>query len=840
MFLQRFQPQSLKARVTLLTLLIVVLSFLALGAYTKGLLRDELLLATGEQQRSALNLLTAEVNHGLQDRLSALKTVASRVAPAPLDDPAALQAFLLERPFLAGLFNAGAMIWDQQGVLQAQVQFLEDGLALSALAPPELSRVLQGGEAVIGRMHVYDQSNAAGFAMAVPIRNRQGEVIGALAGAVRLDRANFLSQLASHRYGKTGNFFLIEADKRLIFATSDTPRLLELLPAAGISPWIDRFVQGFEGTARVLNPHGVEVLVSIQQIPLAHWYASVTLAPDETFALIEAIKPRGRLAALLLGLTALTLIWWMLRRQLAPMTAALKTMDGFVRQNQPPQALPVARPDEVGQLVGGFNRLLDTLAQQQKVLRDSEIFKQAVLNSVTAEIAVLDHSGLIVTVNEAWRRYSQECAAELGQSAASTQVGANYLAACQGIETDPAVRDALAAHDGIRAVLDGRLPRFYMEYPCHSPQRQRWFSMSVTPLQGEALRGAVVSLEDISERIQMEQQVRDLAFYDPLTLLPNRRLALERLTQQLVRARRAKTRLALLFIDLDKFKPINDELGHEVGDGLLQAVAQRIQACLRESDTAARLGGDEFVVLLPELQGSDAALAVAEKIRSALAQEFVTDQGLVLQISSSIGVALYPDHAADEKDLLRLGDEAMYRAKKGGRNAVFLCLPTSPATRPEFDTNPAKSYVHLRWKTAYASGDPVIDQEHEALFQLANGLLDQVALRSEQPQAFDAAFEALLMHVAQHFAHEESILQAHGFADLAAHAQQHQALLARAHKLHLAAQARDAEDATEGELVKFLVAELVAGHMLHADQACFTLFGNSDAQAAGAPKFSGI
>jgi diguanylate cyclase (GGDEF)-like protein len=173
----------------------------------------------------------------------------------------------------------------------------------------------------------------------------------------------------------------------------------------------------------------------------------------------------------------------------------------------------------------------------------------------------------------------------------------------------------------------------------------------------------------------MQEQVRALAFYDPLTQLPNRRLVLDRLTQEIGRARRLQHRLALLFIDLDNFKPVNDELGHAVGDWLLNCVAQRIQGCLRESDTAARLGGDEFVVLLPDLQSNEAALGVAQKIRLEIAREFVTSEGASLSISSSIGVALYPDHALNEKDLMHLGDEAMYLAKKAGRNAVVLCTP---------------------------------------------------------------------------------------------------------------------------------------------------------------------
>ena len=523
-------------------------------------------------------------------------------------------------------------------------------------------------------------------------------------------------------------------------------------------------------------------------------------------------------------LLCLGLIWLMLRHQLAPMNAAVKTLDGFVRQNQTPKALPVVLQDEVGQLVGGFNSLLDALAQQQEVLRQSELFKQAVLNSVTAEIAVLDQDGVILEVNQAWWQDDLNCVPTSGQNRAAMKVGTNFLAACEGLEADAAQGDAMTAQDGIRAVLAGRIPRFYLEYANHSPLQQRWFSMSVTPLDGKAIQGAVVLLEEITERIQMAHQVRELAFYDPLTSLPNRRLALERLSQQVVRARRVKTSLGLLFIDLDKFKPINDELGHEVGDWLLQAVAQRIQGCLRASDTAARMGGDEFVVLLPDLPNSDAAVGVAEKIRHALAQEFVTEQGMVLGISSSIGVAMYPDHGTTEKDLLRLCDEAMYQAKKSGRNAVYLCLPRAAESSPAIEPVPPQSYVHLRWKAAFNSGHAVLDQEHETLFRLANELLDKVALRRQQPQAFESAYEALFNHTAAHFAHEEEILRELGFANLSHHAEQHQALLSRASTLHQ--QLHEAPDATgaEGELTKFLVSELVAGHMLQSDREFFALF----------------
>lgn len=187
----------------------------------------------------------------------------------------------------------------------------------------------------------------------------------------------------------------------------------------------------------------------------------------------------------------------------------------------------------------------------------------------------------------------------------------------------------------------------------------------------------VAVLRDITERKQLEKEIAQLAFFDTLTQLPNRRLFNDRLTQSLARAQREQSSLALMFIDLDKFKPINDTYGHEAGDSVLQAVARRIESSLRASDTAARVGGDEFLVLLPDLQSKDDALAVAEKIRLALEQPFVTSNGVTLLASASIGIAIYPDQARIQEDLLRLGDRAMYEAKNAGGNAVRLYIPQS-------------------------------------------------------------------------------------------------------------------------------------------------------------------
>jgi len=204
--------------------------------------------------------------------------------------------------------------------------------------------------------------------------------------------------------------------------------------------------------------------------------------------------------------------------------------------------------------------------------------------------------------------------------------------------------------------------------------REKWVLEQGVPVYSkdgriEALEGIII---DISELKQIEEQIQHLASYDNLTGLANRALFTERIERALLTARRQHFKLAIFFIDLDKFKPINDELGHETGDCLLKAAAQRMMECVRESDTVARLGGDEFAVLLTAIATEQDACSVAEKIRCALNRPFVTPAGISLTISCSIGIAFYPEHGNRERDLLRSADEAMYRAKKSGRNAVEL------------------------------------------------------------------------------------------------------------------------------------------------------------------------
>lgn len=224
------------------------------------------------------------------------------------------------------------------------------------------------------------------------------------------------------------------------------------------------------------------------------------------------------------------------------------------------------------------------------------------------------------------------------REALSVAVDTNLLC-CLGVP--------LKSHKGLIGVL---MVKSYLDGVCYSEKDQ------------ELLQFVSTQIATAIERQQMQARLQHMAQYDQLTALPNRGFLCDRLKVALSTARREQGRLSLLYLDLDKFKQVNDTLGHDVGDLLLQEVAKRLTQCMRESDTVARVGGDEFVVLLQCISLPEQVGLVVEKIRSVLNQPF-TVGGHSLNIRPSIGIALYPEHGADETQLLKHADKAMYFEK---------------------------------------------------------------------------------------------------------------------------------------------------------------------------------
>jgi len=209
------------------------------------------------------------------------------------------------------------------------------------------------------------------------------------------------------------------------------------------------------------------------------------------------------------------------------------------------------------------------------------------------------------------------------------------------------------------------------------------FELEVSPLRNKegAIYGIIEVARDISDRLRIEKELREsrsrlyrLAHHDSLTSLPNRLLFEDRLDQAILKAGRTGTKVAILFLDLDRFKVVNDTLGHDVGDELLKEVAARLQKQCRQSDTVARIGGDEFVFILDNIQHRKNAEVVAGKVMDTMARP-VRINSHELQVSASIGIALYPDDSAEIDGVIKCADTALYQAKGEGRNNYKMYAP---------------------------------------------------------------------------------------------------------------------------------------------------------------------
>lgn len=293
---------------------------------------------------------------------------------------------------------------------------------------------------------------------------------------------------------------------------------------------------------------------------------------------------------------------------------------------------------------------LNECAQSVNAEREAQL-AASLIASVSEAVVVCDAKGQVVSVNPAYTRATGLSAIEvLGTSV-------EQLFRPTATQELPWLNEASVSWHG-EALIETARQEPFTAWTMYDPVRDRHGHVTYH----------VIMFYDITERKQAEDKIRLLAHFDALTGLPNRILFDDRLVQAVLSAQRHQETVGLLFVDLDKFKQVNDRHGHIVGDLLLQEVAKRMGDCVRACDTVSRRSGDEFVVLLPAIRDRQDAVMVSERIRLALVQPFVIE-GLKLHISASVGIALFPEDADDPRDLFHRADMAMYRAKKAGGNA---------------------------------------------------------------------------------------------------------------------------------------------------------------------------
>lgn len=364
------------------------------------------------------------------------------------------------------------------------------------------------------------------------------------------------------------------------------------------------------------------------------------------------------------------------------------------------------------------------LAAVQQQLHDAvdveRTFLQTVIDSAGDPVMVIDLDFNLLLINQAAARLVH------GNGEIDTLQGQKcYHLFCAA---DLPCRDARFPCP-VAAVKERPRPAKLLHNPYHGNRVNNTFELEVSPLRNSqgALYGIIEVARDVTDRLRIEKELREsqshlyrLAHHDTLTGLPNRLLFRDRLTQAISKAERNRTGVAVLFLDLDRFKQINDTLGHDVGDDLLVEVAARLQRQCRQSDTVARLGGDEFVFVLEAITNRKDAVGVGEKIMAALTVPLRV-KGHDLAITTSIGVALFPEDAADLEGVLKCADIALYAAKEIGRSTVQVYRPDMApgGRRPQLGADQFRE----------AMGDGGFELEYLPQTALADGRL--VGLRSQ-------------------------------------------------------------------------------------------------------------
>jgi diguanylate cyclase (GGDEF)-like protein/hemerythrin-like metal-binding protein/PAS domain S-box-containing protein len=308
---------------------------------------------------------------------------------------------------------------------------------------------------------------------------------------------------------------------------------------------------------------------------------------------------------------------------------------------------------------------------------------------------------------------------------------------------------------------------------------------------------------DITAQKKTAEAVFHQANYDVLTELANRHLFFQQLAQELSRARRAGKRVGLLFMDLNKFKPVNDQFGHEAGDFTLKTVANRWQACVRGGDTLARMGGDEFALIVGDLSFANELEPIAQKLIDAIASPIELPDGNQCGIGVSVGIAVYPDNAAEMDSLIAAADAAMYESKHSGQGKAKLSQAESRSK--------AGNGNWVVFDATHLTGVKTIDDQHRQIVQMVNDL-NRSLEDGRDEEDLKNLFSALLAFTVNHFATEEMLMTRYDYPQLEEHKKQHVNLVYELQEI--------TAEFTQGAELRLLqsIKDWLLGHIQHADK----------------------
>ena len=390
---------------------------------------------------------------------------------------------------------------------------------------------------------------------------------------------------------------------------------------------------------------------------LSGWEVVTLRDPAALYQTVHMVILKLVVLCLLLSLPLIFAIRWLAGRLTAPLRDLTQFVSEITGTHDLSKRLELHSNDEIGTLATNFNHMATRLESGSKAHHEAEARLRATIDNALDAVVQMDSEGIIIGWNEqAENIFGWTGKEAVGRALHETIIPPQYREAhVNGLKRYLLTREKRIINSRIEVM---GIHRDGHEFPVE---------LAITSIVMAGKDEFNAFIRDITSKKESEELIWKQANYDKVTGLPNRHMFHDRLEQEIKKAHRAKLQMALLFIDLDRFKEINDTLGHDMGDILLMETSRRINACVRESDTVARLGGDEFTVILSEVNDQKNIERLAQCILKVLAEPFhLGDE--VAYISASIGITLYPDDAANLEGLLKNADQAMYVAKSQGRN----------------------------------------------------------------------------------------------------------------------------------------------------------------------------
>ncbi len=654
-----------------LVVLIVSLVFIwTLVTYLNWALSTAYVREVSAFQASVVSLAAQDLDARIHARMMTLTLVAEGIGSALIADPESLQIHFDKHPELLATFRDGVFVTPLDGT--AIAGYPNDGrVGLYYRDEAYVAAALTQGKAGVSKPELGKTRSDLSFAMSVPIRNAQREVIGALSGMIDLHQPHFFKH-RTVQADSIGDSLLHDPQHLRLVPASDKSGLMAALLVADDNPVLDRILNGDEATQHFTNLSGSAFMVSARRIPAADWLALVSWPTKDALAPIQDTVQRTQWVGGGLSLLALMLAGLMLRHQ---------------------WSLVLSR-SQLGRATDKLKLAHDELAYHREEMQEQETelavvsVKLALYNDEKGKRAdelALANVELAYQNSEKVKRSEElglanvELAYQNSEKVkrAEELALANVELAHQNSEKDKRAEELALANVELAYQNSEKVKR---------AEELALANVELAHQNSEKDKRAdeltLANVERTKEREEADK-LSKLSFYDPLTNLPNRRLLSDRMTQMLASSRRTGRHLALMVLDLDNFKVLNDLHGHVMGDLLLVEIGQRLMACVREVDTVARFGGDEFVLLMGGLdvdiaQSTAQAREVAEKVRRSLERPYrlkrqsnqSEDAVIEHHCSVSIGVVVLVDRGSSHEGVIKLADAAMYQAKKAGRNMI--------------------------------------------------------------------------------------------------------------------------------------------------------------------------